>query len=353
MDTKSPINNENVSNSPQYRKHLSAEERLRSNPRSLTGNSSTNAGNRPISNSSSNINKVNRPISNTGNVSSYFANRRPLPPSEGVQNASTKNLTGNTKNIGGNNSVSQNKGNSLRAEQYDNLRMSAEDKLKRSEKTLSHASGGMGGVGTKSPLSSMSKSSSKVERKKVGGVVLDLETIEDATKQKFETRGRRNNVIILILSLMLVTSIIYLAIAVIGYKNSKKPANCIYKVEGDAKAEWIVQGGSKTEFRISQGLSADTIYLLNSTLNIKTEETVIITIEVQVLLEDEPILIAGLQEANNNLIRVEHTNKFVYQGTITGGGKVLMFRGIDFSEAPGKLNSDNVEIKVIAVINKI
>jgi len=229
--------------------------------------------------------------------------------------------------------------------------MSAEERLKRSMRNLSYTSGGLGNANTQS--SNRGKPAIDASRKKVGGVVLDIETIEDANKQKFETRGRRNNVIILILCLLLVVSLVYLAIAIISYNNSKKPPNCIYEVEGDASAEWIIQGGSKSKFRISQGLGPDTVYLLDSTLNIKTDESVVLTIEIEVLLEGKPILIAGLHESHNNLTRVGQTNTFVYQGTITNGGKILLFKGIDFSEAPSNLTSDNVKIKVIANLNKV
>lgn len=234
-------------------------------------------------------------------------------------------------------------------------RLSAEDRLKKSMKSLSHTSGGFGGGElSKSGLGTKSYSAkADPTRKKVGGVVLDIETIEDATKQKFETRGRRNNVIILILSLLLVVSIVFLIIAVIGYKNSKKPPNCIYKVDGDASAEWIIQGNKKTKFTLRSGLAPDTVYLVKSVIDINTENSVVLTIELEVLLEGEPILIAGLQDAHQNLVRVENTNKFIYQGTITGGGKILLFEGIDFSEAPGNLTSENVKINITANVNKI
>ncbi len=233
-------------------------------------------------------------------------------------------------------------------------RLSAEDKLKRSLKNLSHT-GGMGGgdLNRSSLNSSYTKSSIDSSRKKVGGVVLDIETIEDATKQKLDTRGKRNNIIIFILTLALVMSLVFLVISIMAYKNGKKPPNCRYTIEGDADARWLIQGSTKTKFRLKQGLEPDTIYLVNSTLDIKSTESVMVTIEIEVLLDGQPIPIFGLQDSHQNLVRIEGTNQYVYQGTITGGGKFVMFEGIDFSEAPGKLTSDSVKIKVTANINKI
>ena len=88
-------------------------------------------------------------------------------------------------------------------------RISAEEKLRKSLKNLSYTSGGATNISS-SPTTKAS-TAKKDTRKKVGGVVLDVETIQDATKQKLETRGKRNNVFILILVLLLVISLIYLA----------------------------------------------------------------------------------------------------------------------------------------------
>lgn len=225
--------------------------------------------------------------------------------------------------------------------------MSAEDKLKRSMKGLSYTGSGSSGLGANAEA----EKSKADARKKVGGVVLDMETIQDANKQKLQTKGRRNGVIILVLSLLLVASLVYLAVAIMNFYNSKKAPNCKYVVQGTADAHWIVEGGEKTEFVLRSGLKRDMIYVLDSQLEISTVESVSLSIEVKVLLEGEAILIEGLQEYNENLVRVAKTNKYVYQTSITGGGTIELFKGIDFSNAPNNLSSDNIEIEVIAYVD--
>lgn len=229
--------------------------------------------------------------------------------------------------------------------------MSAEEKLKRSMKGLSHIGGGSGLNINSSSTSTQSANSSS--RKKVGGVVLDVGTIQDAHKQKFETKGRRNNVIILVLSLLLVVSLVYLVIAIMGYNNSKRDPNFKYLVEGNATASWIIEGKDETAFLLKDGLKADHIYLVNSQLKVDTVETVSITIEVKVLLEGTEILISGLQGADENFVRVDKTNKFVYKDNFTGGGIIKVFEGIDFSNAPTRLSSSRVVINVTAYVNKV
>lgn len=229
--------------------------------------------------------------------------------------------------------------------------MSKEDKLKRSMKGLSHMNGGMGGGASLDSLNSATKmSKDKSERKKVGGVVLDLDTIQGANQQKFETKGRRNNVIILILSLLLVISLVFLAISIVRYKNSKKKANLKYTVEGSA--EWVIEGGSKTEVLLRQGLARDMIYLIDTDLNITTSDSVSLIIEIEVLLDGSPILISGLHEANEKLVRIDNTNNYEYQGEIVGGGVIQIFDGIDFTDAPANLSSNNIKININAVVVK-
>lgn len=235
-------------------------------------------------------------------------------------------------------------------------KMSAEEKLKRSIKNLSYTSGGTGsmdlGSTSKSTKSSTATTSSEKTRRKVGGVVLDVDTIQDATKQQLQTKTKRNNVIILVLGLLLVISLVYLAIAIAGYYNAKKSPNCHYRVMGSANASWELRQSNKMDFIIASGLEPNMLYEVTSTLNIKTTSTVTVTIEVKASIDGEPMLIAGLSGAHDKLVRIsDDENKFVYDGSITGGGKFLMFTGIDFTDAPDNLTSDNLTLEIIAHVN--
>ena len=192
----------------------------------------------------------------------------------------------------------------------------------------------------------------KEERKKVGGVVLDLETIQEANNQKFDTRTKRNNIVILILSLLLIVSVVYLIISIVNFKNSKLEPNCKFVIAGDAKAYWVVEGNREnTNFRLGEGLESGLAYVMRSEIQIDTTASVMLTIELVIKLNDEPILIYGLHDGNENLVRVENTNKYIYQATITGGGRIHLFDGLDFSEAPDNLNSNNIQIEVKADVS--
>lgn len=226
---------------------------------------------------------------------------------------------------------------------------SAEEKLKRSMRGLSHMSGGMGsGILDSSSVSSSRKSKEKVERKKVGGVVLDIDTIEGATKQSFDTGGGRKNIIIIVLSLLLVVSLVFLAISIMAYKKSKKKPNLKYIVEGSA--EWVIEGGNITKIVLPSGLARDMVYMIDTDLKINTTDSVNVLIEIEVLLDGAPILIGGLDTDETKWLRVEGTNNYEYFEPIVGGGILQVFDGLDFSDAPSNLSSNNVKINIKAII---
>lgn len=236
--------------------------------------------------------------------------------------------------------------------------ISAEEKLKRSLKSLSHTSGGGGNIGGSSIDLNSVKSKTKTTqsttdktRRKVGGVVLDEATIKDANKQQLQTKSKRNNVVILVLGLLLIVSLVYLAISIAGYYNGKREPNCHYRVMGSASASWEIKESDKNDFIIASGLGPNMIYNVASTINIKTVQEVTLTLEIKASINGQEILIGGLASPHNNLLRVEGENRFIYDGTITGGGKFMLFAGIDFTDAPGELRSDNLVLEVIANVN--
>lgn len=307
------------------------------------GRPDMNRPNMPGANRPSNMSSANRPdINKVNNINS--ANRpnitRPIMPNA---NRPSSMSSINRPDANGLNS------NGAQGSRPSPNPMLAEEKLKRSLKGLSHIGGGA--IGSSLNHTSQNKIDTS-QRKKVGGVVLDLETIEDVNKQNYEGKTKRNNVIIFALCIMLVASLIYLAVAIANFNKSKKDFNFSYVVEGDVNAQWIVEGGEKVAFNINEGLSCDTFYWLDSELSINTSDEVTLQIEIQVFVKGEHIVIEGLHLPNENLEREDGTNIYNYNGTLTSG-KYHIFSALDFHEAPASLNSQTTTIKVIARVNKV
>ena len=227
---------------------------------------------------------------------------------------------------------------------------SNKEKLEKSIKGLSFAGGGMGNTKLDS-ITDLNISTDAKDRKKVGGVVLDMETIQDANQQKLANKGNgRNNVIIVVLSLLLVLSLVYLAVAIAQYKQGKKVPNCYYEITSEVDARWMIDGRTNTKFVVGSGLESGTILTLQSELQINTLDKVDITLSLEVTIDGEEFIIAGLDGINDNLIRVEGKNQWKFRDGHEGGGLLYLFGGIDFSDAPMSLNSSNVYIKVTAIV---
>lgn len=245
--------------------------------------------------------------------------------------------------------------NTQRPSANNNLRMSPEEKLAKTSRNLSHMSGGGAGNSNIDLSKYTQKANATQQRKKVGGVVLDVDTIQDVNNQKINTRDKRNKVIILILSLALIVSLVFLTIAVINYKKGKEPLTCTYKIEGDAgsSCKWVIDGETATEFNAPRELSVDSVYELKSELKIETTDTVMIMLIIDVKCNGNDFLIYQLKGANELLTRTDNTNEFLYSGTISGGGTIHMFDGIDFSESPDDLSSENITLTVKAIVSKV
>lgn len=243
------------------------------------------------------------------------------------------------------------------------IRLSPEEKLQKSAKKLSYTSGsGLGQSGADlSKYIKKSASNSATERKKVGGVVLDMDTIQDVTSQKMNTRDKRNNVIILILVLALIVSLVFLAITIVNYKKAGTPNNCFMKIEGDAgsSCKWLVEGKEDVEFKVPQpdardGESlVDKVYRIKTQLVVNTTETVVLVINIKAEYNGAEFVIYGLTGMNEQLTRSsKDSNIFMFNGTITGGGTIDLFDGIDFTNAPNGLTSKNITLTITATVNR-
>jgi hypothetical protein len=228
--------------------------------------------------------------------------------------------------------------------------MSAEDKLKKSMRGLSYTGSGLGTVGTSSqrPLNKQAE-----QRKKVGGVVLDVDTIQDANKTKFETKTRRNNVIILVLSLLFIMSLVYLLVAIISFNQAKGERNLTYSTMGEVKSTWIIDGGTETKFFVPNGVALGAaIENIPASLNIESSVPVVVEIEIIVKHNGERIIIEGLWEKSDDFEPYENMpNKYKYKHDFTSG-TIFVCNGIQFGEeVPATINSENITIEIIAIVN--
>lgn len=241
-------------------------------------------------------------------------------------------------------------GSQSRPNLYSINRPSSSEKFERGSRTLSHISGGSSGA----KLYRIDRPSQDDSRRKVGGIVLDTDIIQDANQQKLaDTTNKRKTVTIVILSMLLALSLVYLVVAVAGYTRRGVEPNCRYHLSSEVDAYWLVENNTQTEFSVREGLANDRIYEIESLLVVNSDDKINIKISITATMDGNEIFIAGLYESADNMVRVEGKNAWVYVGGHQGAGQVHLFKGIDFFGSPAGLNSKNVDINIYAEITKV
>ena len=319
----------------------------------MTENSNTPNINNSQPNGASSVNKTPQGQQNSGirpNVSSGQSNVQPR--SSNYSQARPGSITPRPTNI----PPRQSNGVGQRPQSPGNPnlssinRLSSAEKFERGSRSLSHINGGSTGA----KLYRINRSNEgDLMRRKVGGVMLDTDLIQDANKQKLtNTKSKRKTAVIVVLSILLVLSLAYLAVAIAGYNHRGKEANCNYYLTSEVSAKWMIDNNTETEFVVREGLSSGKVYEIESILIIDSTDKIDIKIMVTATVNGKEIFISGLYEAADNLVRVDGKNTWIYVGGHQGGGEVYMFKGIDFFGSPENLTSDNVKITVHAEITK-
>ena len=231
---------------------------------------------------------------------------------------------------------------------YQANRQTASERFERGSKSLAHMNGGTTGTEL---YKANRLPQEEVLRKQVGGVILDENLIKNANSHNLNNKSNQKTTIIVILSIMLVLSLMYLTFAIVGYFKNNKKANCKYHLTSDVDAHWMIDNDTETEFVISNGLATGKIYEIKSTLIIDSDDKVNIKITISVMLDGKEISIAGLDGESANLIR-ESENEWSYIGGYQGVGELHLFNGIDFSGAPQNINSNNITIDIHAIITR-
>mgnify|MGYP003288739958 CR=1 FL=1 len=95
----------------------------------------------------------------------------------------------------------------------------------------------------------------------------DLEKINEEGLKNSATRGKRNQFVIIILSVLLVVA---LAFVVITMVMTKADTNCKLNLYGGVRAEYVVDGNEKSELRLRVDITSNSILLVDLNVKIKS-----------------------------------------------------------------------------------
>lgn len=198
---------------------------------------------------------------------------------------------------------------------------------------------------SKSKKSSTSKSNLRSRLKSDSVDMVDLEKLNEENLKSRGFRGRRNQFIIIILSILLAISIAVIAIFI---SVSKIENNCFLRVSGDASATYIVDGKEMSEFRAPAAIQGYRVLKLDVDLKIESGDSYIVEFVVEVY--QGSLMLGGVQltGVNTNVFAVAPDGVTYRSMKPVSGNQVLqLFTGIAIeSQYETTLNESNFKLEV-------
>ena len=197
----------------------------------------------------------------------------------------------------------------------------------------------------KSKKSSTSKSNLRSRLKSDSVDMVDLEKLNEENLKSRGFRGRRNQFIIIILSILLAISIAVIAVFI---SVSRIENNCFLRVSGDASASYLVDGKELSEFRAPATIQGYRVLRLDVDLQIESDGEYFIEFVVEVY--QGSLMLSGVQltGVNTNIFALAPDGMTYKSMTSISGNQVLnMFTGVAINSQYEKtLNDSNFKLEV-------
>ena len=203
----------------------------------------------------------------------------------------------------------------------------------------------------KNSASKSSKSNLRSRLKSDSVDMMDLEKLNEENIKSRGFRGRRNQFIIIILSVLLAISI---AVIVVFMTMSKVENNCFLNVHGDASAAYIVDGKELNEFRAPATIQGFRVLKLDVDLKIESGGSYNIEFEVEVY--QGSLLLDGIQLTGvNTSVFALAPDGVTYRSMVpvSGNQVIQLFTGIAInSEYEKTLNDSNFKMEVNSTLTR-
>ena len=200
----------------------------------------------------------------------------------------------------------------------------------------------------KSKKSSASKSNL---RSRLKSDSVDLEKLNEQNLKARGFRGRRNQFIIVILSILLAISIAVIAVYI---SVSKIENNCFLRAGGDAAATYFVAGKEMDEFRAPAAIQGYRVLKLDIDLKIESAGSYIVEFTVEVY--QGSLMLGGVQltGVNTNIFALAPDGvTYRAMSPVSGGQVIRLFNGIAInSQYEKSLNDSNFKLEVYSNITR-
>jgi len=219
------------------------------------------------------------------------------------------------------------------------------------------------GSGTKkkttTSLSKTSKQTKPEEKQKTvrskltkeGADLKDLEKLNEENIKSHSFRSKRNQVIVVLLSIFLVIAI---AIIVIYAVLTKIENNCYLYVNGDARASYMVNGEEISQFRSPANIKGGCLFTVNIDLKIQDSGDFNVKFLIKCYNNDKLLTNVAIYEPNTEEEGFTYKSDGYYhsKSVIKGNTTVRLCQGIALNELDIDLTADNFRMEVYTVISR-
>ena len=192
-------------------------------------------------------------------------------------------------------------------------------------------------------------------RKKLVKDSVDLENLEKINEENIKShsfRAKRNQGIVILLSILLAIAI---AIIVVYAVLSKVESNCFLYTNGDAEATYIVNGEELSEFRSPANIRGDCVFTVNIDLKIHTPGDFNVKFLIKCYNGDKLLTNVVIYEPNTADEGFTYKSDGYYhsKSVIKGNTTTRLCKGVALNELGINLSDDEFKMEVYTIIKKV
>lgn len=177
----------------------------------------------------------------------------------------------------------------------------------------------------------------------------NLEKLNEESIQSHSFRSKRNQVVIILLSIMLALSIAFLVVYLVVTKVDK---TCYVYTHGDAEVAILIDGEEISEFAPPANLTGNCIFNFNADLNIKSAGTYNIRLVIECYYNDELLNNIVIYEPNLDVLTYNNAGYYNSKTTVTGNQTISLCQGVAINELGKDIEADGFTMEIHVYVER-
>ena len=208
---------------------------------------------------------------------------------------------------------------------------------------------------TKSTKTAQASKTKGAVRKKVSKDNIDIQELEKLNEESIQShsfRSKRNQVIIIILSLLLAVAIAFIVIYAVV---NRRESNCFVNTHGSVNAVHIIDGEELTEFTAPANIRGECILEFDVDLKINESGNFKVKFTIKCYQNDRLLNNVVVYEPNTKETGFTYKNDGFYhsRSTIAGNSTIRLCQGVALNEFDTDLNDKNFKLEIHTYLERV